>query len=147
MSRKELLENTIKYLKELPNEKISEVHDFVEYLYQKHEEYILKTGIQKLETESGSFQFLEKGERIRRCAGKTGDDVAAGQPPDLAGRHLHHRLAHGDLAIPRHGHLAVLPHGDDGGGSHDGVVVHRVSRVVDSSTEPDRSRGLPAEGT
>ncbi len=60
MSRKELLENTIKYLKELPNEKISEVHDFVEYLYQKHEEYILKTGIQKLETESGSFQFLEK---------------------------------------------------------------------------------------
>jgi hypothetical protein len=33
MSRKELLENTIKYLKELPNEKISEVHNFVEYLY------------------------------------------------------------------------------------------------------------------
>jgi hypothetical protein len=64
MSRKELLENTIKYLKELPNEKISEVHDFVEYLYQKHEEYILKTGIQKLETESGSFQFLEKEEEL-----------------------------------------------------------------------------------
>lgn len=64
MSRKELLENTIKYLKELPNEKISEVHDFVEYLYQKHEEYILKTGIQKLETESGSLQFLEKEEEL-----------------------------------------------------------------------------------
>ena len=64
MSRKELLENTIKYLKELPNEKISEVHDFVEYLYQKHEEYILKTGIQKLETESGSFQFLEKEKEL-----------------------------------------------------------------------------------
>jgi hypothetical protein len=64
MSRKELLENTIKYLKELPNEKISEVHDFVEYLYQKHEEYILKTGIQKLETESGSFQFLKNEEEL-----------------------------------------------------------------------------------
>jgi hypothetical protein len=64
MSRKELLENTIKYLKELPNEKISEVHDFVEYLYQKHEEYILKTGIQKLETESGSFQFLKNQEEL-----------------------------------------------------------------------------------
>ena len=64
MSRKELLENTIKYLKELPNEKISEVHDFVKYLYQKHEEYILKTGIQKLETESGSFQFLKNEEEL-----------------------------------------------------------------------------------
>ena len=64
MSRKELLENTIKYLKELPNEKISEVHDFLEYLYQKHEEYILKTGIQKLETESGSFQFLKNEEEL-----------------------------------------------------------------------------------
>ena len=64
MSRKELLENTIKYLKRLPDEKISEAHNFIEYLYQKHEEYILKTGIQKLETESGSFRFREKEEEL-----------------------------------------------------------------------------------
>jgi len=64
VSRKELLENTIKYLRKLPDEKISEAHDFVEYLYQKHEEYILKTGIQKLETESGSFQFLKNEEEL-----------------------------------------------------------------------------------
>jgi len=32
--------------------------------YLKHEEHILKKGIQKLEAESESFKFLEKGEEL-----------------------------------------------------------------------------------
>ena len=55
MSREELLKNTVKYLKKLPNEKVNEVHDFAEFLYLKHEEYILQKGIQQLESESKSF--------------------------------------------------------------------------------------------
>jgi hypothetical protein len=64
MSREELLKNTVKYLKKLPNEKVNEVHDFAEFLYLKHEEYILQKGIQQLESESKSFDFLRKEEEL-----------------------------------------------------------------------------------
>jgi hypothetical protein len=64
MSREELLKNTVKYLKKLPNEKVNEVHDFAEFLYLKHEEYILQKGIQQLESESKSFDFLGKEEEL-----------------------------------------------------------------------------------
>lgn len=64
MSREELLENTVKYLKTLSDEKVIEVHDFVEFLYLKHEEFILQKGIQELESESKSFLFLENEEEL-----------------------------------------------------------------------------------
>jgi len=68
MNRTKLLEDTINYLKIMPEDKISEVYDFVEYLYLKHESYILKKGIQKLESETESFKFLSNEQDIYSVA-------------------------------------------------------------------------------
>ena len=46
MIKELLIDKTVDYLKNLPDEKVAEVADFTEYLYQKHEKYILNKGIQ-----------------------------------------------------------------------------------------------------
>jgi len=60
MTKELLIDKTVDYLKNLPDNKVEEVADFTEYLYQKHEEYILNKGIQKLTSESKSFEFLKE---------------------------------------------------------------------------------------
>lgn len=60
MTKELLIDKTVDYLKNLPDDKVSEVADFTEYLYQKHEAYILNKGIQKLISESKSFEFLKE---------------------------------------------------------------------------------------
>ncbi|MDF1532474.1 MAG: hypothetical protein P1P72_09215 [ANME-2 cluster archaeon] len=55
-----LINKTFDYLNRLPQDKVLEVAEFVEFLYQKHEEYIFKRGIQKVVSDSKSFQFLEE---------------------------------------------------------------------------------------
>ncbi len=64
MNREKLLENTQKYLNALPDDKIIEVYDFVEFLYRKQEEYVLKMGIHELESHSQSYEFLKDEEDI-----------------------------------------------------------------------------------
>ncbi|HLP59112.1 MAG TPA: hypothetical protein VK186_09790 [Candidatus Deferrimicrobium sp.] len=44
--------------------RINEIADFIEFLYQKHEEAILKEGIQQLCSHSRSFKFLEDEEDL-----------------------------------------------------------------------------------
>ena len=60
MTKELLIDKTVGYLKNLPDNKVEEVADFTEYLYQKQEEYILNKGIQKLTSESKSFEFLKE---------------------------------------------------------------------------------------
>lgn len=60
MTKELLIDKTVDYLKNLPDDKVSEVADFTEYLYQKHEKYILNKGIQELISESKSFEFLKE---------------------------------------------------------------------------------------
>ena len=60
MTKELLIDKTVDYLKNLPDEKVAEVADFTEYLYQKYEKYILNKGIQKLISESKSFEFLKE---------------------------------------------------------------------------------------
>jgi len=60
MKKEILIHKTFDYLNRLPQDKVTEVAEFVEFLYQKHEEYILKKGIQKMVTDSKSFEFLKK---------------------------------------------------------------------------------------
>ena len=59
-----LIHKTFDYLNRLPQDKVIEVAEFVEFLYQKHEEYILKKGIQKMVTDSKSFEFLKEEEEL-----------------------------------------------------------------------------------
>src|SRR6185369_9406564 len=63
-----------------------------------------------------ALQPLEQGEGIGRRPGEPGDDLSAlADAPHLAGIGLHHRIAHGNLAIAGNHRAAVLLHPDDGG--------------------------------
>ncbi|MBI3814550.1 MAG: hypothetical protein HY279_08830 [Nitrospinae bacterium] len=64
MTKEILINKTVDYLKNLPDEKVAEVADFTEYLYQKYEEYIFNRGIRKLASESKSFEFLKEEEDL-----------------------------------------------------------------------------------
>jgi uncharacterized membrane-anchored protein YjiN (DUF445 family) len=60
MTRQAIIEKTIKILKNLPEEKASEVSDFADFLMKKFEEEQLSKNIQKIASESESFNFLSR---------------------------------------------------------------------------------------
>jgi len=62
MDRLLLIKKTNRYLKKLPSEKLIEVHDFVEYLYSKCDQYVLREGMSYLSSKSGSLDFLNDEE-------------------------------------------------------------------------------------
>ena len=64
MNKKELLDSTWKRMKQLPEDKIREVKDFVEFLLQRREEYMLNEGIKKMTAQSNSYNFLEEDDDI-----------------------------------------------------------------------------------
>ncbi len=51
-------------MKQLPEDKIREVKDFVEFLLQRREEYMLNEGIKKMTAQSKSYNFLEEDDDI-----------------------------------------------------------------------------------
>jgi hypothetical protein len=64
MTRETLIKITIDNLAKLPDNKLKEVSDFAEFLLNKIENQIMTEGIQKLVTDSNSFQFLENEEDL-----------------------------------------------------------------------------------
>ena len=64
MIRETLINKTIKILSKLPNDKIREVSDFTEYILKKYEEETLQKGIEKLVSDSNTFQFLNDEEDL-----------------------------------------------------------------------------------
>ncbi|MFA7326216.1 MAG: DUF2281 domain-containing protein [Candidatus Kapaibacterium sp.] len=62
MTKEALIEKTINTISKLPEDNISEVADFAEFLLSKYEDRILTKGIEKLVSESGSFSFLREEE-------------------------------------------------------------------------------------
>lgn len=60
MSKEELVNLTAKNLNRLPEDKLHEVSDFVNYLLWKGDDQFLQEGIHKLASESGSFDFLNE---------------------------------------------------------------------------------------
>lgn len=64
MQRKQAIEKTIGYLKILPEDKVEEALDYIEYLYNKNDNSILTEGISRLAAKSKSFDFLEYEEDI-----------------------------------------------------------------------------------
>jgi hypothetical protein len=64
MERQQVIDKTIKYLKILPENKIEEALDYIEYLYNKNEDAVLAEEMTRLSAESGSFDFLEDEEEL-----------------------------------------------------------------------------------
>lgn len=64
MLRSTLITQTVNNLAKLPDEKVVEVSDYIEFILKKHEESILQKGIQQLTSRSKSYQFLEEEEDL-----------------------------------------------------------------------------------
>ena len=64
MDRKNIINKTLGYIHQLPDEKLNELADYAEFLYQKYEENILQKGIYKLVEDSKSYDFLNEEEDL-----------------------------------------------------------------------------------
>ena len=64
MKKQAILEKTMKNISRLPEWRIKELSDFVEFLMQKGEDRKLVGEIQKNAAKSKSFHFLEEEEEL-----------------------------------------------------------------------------------
>jgi hypothetical protein len=64
MEKKKILHNTMEKLQALPEDKLSEVNDFIDFLISKIEDRNLTYAIQKQASEGEAFKFLEDEEEL-----------------------------------------------------------------------------------
>lgn len=64
MNKQAIIERTIKAIQGLPVEKAEEISDFADFIVKRYEEQSLIQGIQKLTSDSVSFQFLHDEEEV-----------------------------------------------------------------------------------
>ena len=68
MTRETLIKRTLTAISQLPQEKAMEIADFAEFVLQKYDEQILQKGVQKLISDSKTFEFLKSEEDIYSLA-------------------------------------------------------------------------------
>ena len=64
MSKQSIIERTLRAINQLPEDKAEEISVFADFLIKRHEELTLTEGIQKLASNSQSFDFLNDEEDI-----------------------------------------------------------------------------------
>lgn len=64
MTRTLLIDQTVKSIKKLPENKLREVSDYVEFLLQREEEVEYRKQIAQAASESRAFSFLEDEEEL-----------------------------------------------------------------------------------
>ena len=64
MTREILIKKTIDNISKLTDQKIKEVSDFAEFLINRIENQLMTEGIQKIVSESKTYQFLEEEEEL-----------------------------------------------------------------------------------
>jgi hypothetical protein len=64
MSRETLIKKTFNTLSKLPPDKVKEVSDFADYILKKYDEEILQKGIEKLVSNSKTYDFLKDEEEL-----------------------------------------------------------------------------------
>lgn len=64
MTKISIINQTVEMLQKLPEDKVTEIAEFAEFLLKKHEEQLLTRGIETLVSESESFAFLEEEEDL-----------------------------------------------------------------------------------
>lgn len=62
MDRQILIDNTINKIRQLPDNKIKEINDFADFLLSKIDTRITIDGMQKIVSDSKSFDFLKDEE-------------------------------------------------------------------------------------
>jgi hypothetical protein len=68
VTRETIIQKTIQALKALPKEKAEEVSDFADFMLKKYEEITLQQGIQTLQADSETLQFLNEDEELYSTA-------------------------------------------------------------------------------
>ena len=68
MTRKAIIERTIKAINQLPEEKAEQISDFADFLAKRYEENLLTKGIQTIAAKSQTFDFLNNEEEIYSVA-------------------------------------------------------------------------------
>jgi hypothetical protein len=64
MTRQIIIERTLKAINQLPEDKAEEISDFADFVFKRYEEQELTNGIQKLASESQTFDFLNNEDEI-----------------------------------------------------------------------------------
>lgn len=64
MNRNILIKKTMEKIHQLPDVKIQEINDFAEFLLSKIDDQILLEGIQKLTSDSKSYEYLKNEEDL-----------------------------------------------------------------------------------
>ena len=62
MNREALIDNIMNKIRQLPDMKIKEVNDFADFLLSKIDDRIIQEGIQKMVSDSKSFEYLKDEE-------------------------------------------------------------------------------------
>lgn len=68
MDRQFIIERTMKAINQLPDDKAAEISDFADFVFKRYEEYELTKGIQKMVSESQTFDFLNNEEDLYSLA-------------------------------------------------------------------------------
>ncbi len=68
MTRQIIIERTLKVINQLPEDKAEEISDFADFILKRYEEQELTKGIQKMASESKTFDFLNNEEDIYSVA-------------------------------------------------------------------------------
>lgn len=68
MTRQTIIERTLKAINQLPEDKAAEISDFADFVFKRYEEHELTKGIQKMISESQTFDFLNNEEEIYSLA-------------------------------------------------------------------------------
>ncbi|MGB4850540.1 MAG: hypothetical protein WBP41_21620 [Saprospiraceae bacterium] len=64
MTRQAIIDRTLKAINQLPNDKAEEISDFADFVTKRYEEQKLSEGIQKIASDSRTFEFLNEEEEI-----------------------------------------------------------------------------------
>jgi hypothetical protein len=68
MTRQIIIERTLKVINQLPEDKAEAISDFADFVFKRYEEQELTNGIQKLASESQTFDFLNNEDDIYSIA-------------------------------------------------------------------------------
>ena len=64
MTRQAIIEHTLKVINQLPEDKAKEISDFADFIIKRHDDHKLIEGIQQLNSESQTFDFLNNEEDL-----------------------------------------------------------------------------------
>jgi hypothetical protein len=64
LTKEAIIQKTLEALKILPKEKAEEISDFADFLLRRYEALSLQQGIQTLQSQSETFNFLNEEEEL-----------------------------------------------------------------------------------